>query len=114
LAAFAAHPRIGDVDSLRTKFAHTKTWASGEQAGVDAASEDTLIRLADGNDAYFDRFGYIFIVCATGKSADQMLALLEARLPNDAVTELPIAAAEQRKITQLRLQKLAGGEQLTA
>lgn len=111
LEAFAAHPRIGDVDNLRAKFSDTKNWASGEQAGVNAASEETLQRLAGGNDRYFAKFGYIFIVCATGKSADEMLALLEARLANDAATELAIAAAEQLKITQLRLKKLAPGEQ---
>jgi len=108
LEAFAAHPRIGDVESLRAKFAGTRTWASSEQAGVAGGSEPTLARLAELNREYEARFGYIFIVCATGKSADEMLAILESRLPNDRQTELRIAAAEQLKITQLRLQKLSG------
>lgn len=107
LEAFAAHPKIGDVDSLRAKFANTRQWAGGEQAGVAGASEDVLQRLAELNDAYEKKFGYIFIVFATGKSADEMLAILESRLPNNAETELKIAAGEQLKITELRLRKLA-------
>lgn len=104
--AFAHHPEIGDIDSLRTKFGNTRDWASGEQAGAATASEATLQALANGNTAYESRFGYIFIVCATGKAADEMLHLLQARLTNDPETELKIAAAEQTKITELRLRKL--------
>jgi allantoinase len=107
LEAFAGHPKIGDVDSLRAKFANTRQWAGSEQAGVAEASEATLQRLSKLNDEYQTKFGYIFIVCATGKSADEMLALLESRLPNDAETELKTAAGEQLKITELRLKKLA-------
>jgi allantoinase len=106
LEAFSAHPRIGDVDSLREKYANTKAIAGGEQAGVNSASESTLQRLADANDEYFDKFGFIFIVCATGKTAQEMLNTLESRLPNDRATELRIAAAEQLKITKIRLRKL--------
>jgi len=106
LEAFAAHPKIGDVESLRAKFAGTRTWAGSEQSGVTGASETTLSRLAELNREYEARFGYIFIVFATGKSADEMLAILESRLSNDPQTELQIAAAEQLKITQLRLRKL--------
>ncbi len=108
LQAFAAHPKIGDVDSLRAKFANTKQWAGGEQAGVADASQATLEKLAQRNREYEARFGYIFIVCATGKSADEMLAILESRLPNDPQTELRIVAGEQLKITELRLRKLVG------
>ncbi|MEM1305813.1 MAG: 2-oxo-4-hydroxy-4-carboxy-5-ureidoimidazoline decarboxylase, partial [Planctomycetota bacterium] len=110
LEAFAAHPKIGDLDSLRMKYAGNREWSGGEQAGVAAADESVLHRLADGNTRYEDRFGYIFIVCASGKSAVEMLALLDARLDNDPAAELPIAAAEQRKITHLRLAKLAPPE----
>jgi len=106
LEAFAAHPRIGDLDSLRMKFAGNRDWSAGEQAGASAADEATLRGLADGNDAYFERFGYTFIVCATGKSAAEMLAILEERLGNDDATELAAAAEQQRKITRLRLAKL--------
>ncbi len=106
LEAFSAHPRIGDVDSLRKKYANTKAIASGEQSGVDSATESVLQRLADANDEYFDNFGFIFIVCATGKSAREMLDILESRLPNDRETEMANAATEQLKITKIRLRKL--------
>ncbi len=106
LEAFSAHPRIGDVDTLRAKYANTKAIASGEQSGVDSADEAVLLRLAEANDEYFDKFGFIFIVCATGKTADEMLDLLEARLKNDRDTELKNAGAEQLKITIIRLRKL--------
>ena len=106
LEAFAAHPRIGDLDALRKKFASTANWCAGEQAGVAAADEAVLTALADGNRAYEARFGYIFIVCATGKSAAEMLAILTARLANDPEVELKVATAEQAKITRLRLEKL--------
>ncbi|QDU28281.1 Allantoinase [Anatilimnocola aggregata] len=107
LAAFAAHPKIGDLESLQKKYRSTAGWASGEQASVAQARNDTLRDLARYNREYEERFGHIFIVCATGKSADEMLALLESRLSNEASTELNIAAAEQLKITLLRLEKLA-------
>lgn len=108
LEAFSHHPRIGDVAALRLKYAsaQSKSWSQAEQAGVAAAEEEVLQALAAGNAAYEERFGYIFIVCATGKSAAEMLALLEARLGNEKAAELPIAAGEQQKITRLRLQKL--------
>jgi 2-oxo-4-hydroxy-4-carboxy-5-ureidoimidazoline decarboxylase len=106
LEAFAAHPRIGDLDGLRKKFAATADWASHEQSGVAVANEDVLRRLADGNRRYEEQFGYIFIVCATGKTASEMLDILNARLTNTPDQELRIAAAEQAKITRLRLEKL--------
>lgn len=104
--AFRHHPKIGDVESLRNKFAQTRQWASGEQSGVAAASDKVLVDLKRGNDEYEKRFGFIFIVCATGKTADEMLALLKNRLPNSTQEELAIAAAEQNKITRIRLEKL--------
>jgi 2-oxo-4-hydroxy-4-carboxy-5-ureidoimidazoline decarboxylase len=106
LEAVSHHPRIGDVESLRKKFASTVTWASSEQAGARQAAPEVLQRLADRNVAYEKRFGHIFIVCATGKSATQMLELLDKRLPGDPRTELGIAAREQMAITKLRLEKL--------
>ena len=106
LDAFAQHPEIGDTASLQKKFASTAEWASGEQAGVAAASQKTIEQLAAANKKYKDKFGYIFIVCATGKSAEEMLQLLESRLGNDPETEIEIAADEQNKITKLRLEKL--------
>ena len=106
LEAFSHHPKIGTVENLREKFASTAQWAGSEQSGVQAASESTLTALAQGNEDYEKRFGYIFIVCATGKSAQDMLSLLETRIGNDLEAELSIAAAEQAKITRLRLEKL--------
>jgi len=106
LEAFRHHPRIGNLEGLRKKFTTTATWASGEQAGVRQAPEAVLERLAEGNRLYEEKFGHIFIVCATGRSADEMLAILEGRLPNDPEQELRIAAEEQAKITRIRLEKL--------
>jgi len=107
LAAFAHHPQIGaDLDELRRKFATTAGLSANEQAGARGADEATLRALRDHNRAYLSRFGYIFIVCASGKSAAEMLALLEQRLCNDPEIELGIAAAEQAKIARLRLENL--------
>jgi|TARA_R110000737_G_scaffold213910_1_gene230907 2-oxo-4-hydroxy-4-carboxy-5-ureidoimidazoline decarboxylase len=106
LEAFEGHPQIGNVDTLRAKYANTKELASGEQSSVSEATEQVIESLAQGNADYLEKFGFIFIVCATGKSAAQMVALLQARLPNDKVTELINAAEEQRKIFHLRLEKL--------
>ncbi|MGB3667491.1 MAG: 2-oxo-4-hydroxy-4-carboxy-5-ureidoimidazoline decarboxylase [Bermanella sp.] len=108
LQAFEGHPKIGDVNSLRKKYASTKGLASNEQSGVNSADEQTLIDLANANDEYFEKNGFIFIVYATGKSAAQMLAILQGRLPNDRATEIKNAAVEQSKITALRLNKLLG------
>jgi 2-oxo-4-hydroxy-4-carboxy-5-ureidoimidazoline decarboxylase len=106
LEAFAAHPRIGDLDGLKKKYAATADWSANEQAGVAGAADDVLRELAEGNRRYEERFGHIFIVCATGKTAAEMLHLLRQRLPNAPADELQIAAAEQMKITRLRLEKL--------
>jgi len=105
--AFAAHPRIGEkkLDG-EDRF---RRWSADEQAGAAGAREAVLADLAAANRTYEERFGHIFIVCATGKSADEMLGLLQARLANDPQTELRIAAEEQRKITRLRLLKWLEG-----
>lgn len=106
LEAFAQHPRIGGKDALRAKFSATSDWAKNEQSSVAAADEAVLDALARGNVEYEAKFGYIFIVCATGKSAAAMLDLLKSRLGNDPKTEKRIAAGEQAKITKIRLEKL--------
>jgi 2-oxo-4-hydroxy-4-carboxy-5-ureidoimidazoline decarboxylase len=106
LEAFAAHPKIGDLNALRAKFGTTAAWSAAEQAGLAGAADAVLQNLAEGNRLYEQKFGYIFIVCATGKTATEMLALLQQRLENDPDKELLIAAGEQAKITQLRLQRL--------
>jgi 2-oxo-4-hydroxy-4-carboxy-5-ureidoimidazoline decarboxylase len=104
--AFAQHPKIGDIKSLRKKYQNRAEMASREQSGVTGAPEKTLKALAEGNNLYEAKFGYIFIVCATGKSADEMLAVLNKRLGNIPSEEIKIAGREQAKITRLRLEKL--------
>jgi OHCU decarboxylase len=98
LEAFAAHPRIGERA--------TSAWSAQEQARATDTGAVAHARLVAGNRAYEDRFGYTFIVCATDKSADEILTTLEERLHHEAADELQIAADEQRKITELRLNKL--------
>lgn len=104
--AFHHHPKIGDISSLSKKFANTKEWAGNEQGKVAEANTEVIKELAQGNSDYESKFGFIFIVCATGKSAQEMLDILKSRLPNDKEKELKIAAEEQNKITKLRLEKL--------
>jgi OHCU decarboxylase len=99
LEAFSKHPKIGDKGKV-------SQWSAQEQSGMNSAAAQTSGRLAELNAVYFETFGWIFIVCATGKSADEMLSLLEARLANNSEDELRIAAAEQGEITLLRLRKL--------
>lgn len=97
--AFAAHPRIGER-------AAAGAWSRREQAGMETASAEIARRLADGNRRYEERFGHVFLICATGRSAEEMLAALERRLTNDPATELQEAATEHAAITRLRLAKL--------
>ncbi|MEO5571226.1 MAG: 2-oxo-4-hydroxy-4-carboxy-5-ureidoimidazoline decarboxylase, partial [Bacteroidia bacterium] len=106
LEAFTNHPKIGDIKSLEKKFASTKLWASGEQLGVNIATQNVLKELKEMNDEYEKKFGYIFIVCATGKSAEEMLSMLKSRLKNSSEEEIKIASQEQNKITHLRIDKL--------
>ncbi len=106
LEAFTHHPRIGDVASLKEKFASTATWTSGEQGRVQEASDKTLEELKMYNDLYFNKFGFIFIIFATGKSADDMLSALKERYDNEPVEEIINAMMEQNKITKIRLEKL--------
>ena len=104
--AFRAHPRIGETKAAAAQSATAKAWSAGEQARVSEADPKVTAALAEANRAYEAKFGRIYIVCATGKTADEMLAIAEARLGNDAKTELAVAAGEQKKITALRLDKL--------
>ena len=104
--AFEHHPKIGDVNSLREKFTSTKKWAADEQSGVNNSSEKIIEQLATGNNEYEDKFGFIFIVCATGRSAEEMLTSLKARINNSGEEEIKAASSEQLKITKLRLEKL--------
>jgi OHCU decarboxylase len=106
LEAFRSHPRIGEKKAATEVSTQSQQWSGQEQSGVCAADQVTIDSLAQLNREYENKFGFIFIVCATGKSAHEMLAILRERLDNDIDSELPIAAAEQAKITELRLKKL--------
>lgn len=106
LEAFSRHPKIGERDAAKPSGIPAQAWSQQEQSSAGPASQDVISELAAANRAYADRFGYIFIVCATGKTSEEMLALLKQRLQNDANAELRIAAEEQRRITRLRLEKL--------
>lgn len=106
LEAFRSHPKIGEKKAAAATSEQSKSWSAAEQAGVSNAASQTLQALADLNQKYEEKFGYIFIVCASGKSSDEMLAILRTRLENGPDEELRIAAAEQAKITKLRLMKL--------
>ncbi|MBX7046263.1 MAG: 2-oxo-4-hydroxy-4-carboxy-5-ureidoimidazoline decarboxylase [Ignavibacteria bacterium] len=106
LEAFTHHPKIGDLASLEKKFGSTKDFTTNEQSSVNHASMETLKELAEYNQRYEAKFGFIFIVCATGKTADEMLALIKERINNDYNTEIKIAMGEQNKITKIRLEKL--------
>jgi len=109
LDAFHSHPKIGEKKAAAAVSDESKRWSEAEQSGVSNAATQTIQALAELNQKYQDKFGYIFIVCATGKSSEEMLAILRQRLKNDTDEELRIAAAEQAKITKLRLQKLVEG-----
>jgi allantoicase len=106
LEAFRHHPRIGESRAARKRSAQAKTWSTGEQSKAREAASETQAALAEANRAYEARFGYIFIVCASGKTSEEILSMLRARLANDPETELGAAAEEQRKIMRLRLEKL--------
>jgi OHCU decarboxylase len=106
LEAFRAHPKIGEQKAAAGQTQQEASWSAHEQSGMQAAATDTIARLASGNREYEAKFGFIFIICASGKSSDEMLAILNERLASDLVTELRVAAKEQQKITRLRLEKL--------
>jgi len=107
--AFRAHPEIGGKKAEGPQTATSAAWSSGEQAKVGSATSDTRAELAAINARYRETFGRIYIVCATGKSAEELLAIAKARLSNPPAAELAVAAAEQAKITDLRLEKLVFG-----
>jgi allantoicase len=106
LEAFRRHPRIGDRTRAAAQSAESHLWSAEEQSQARAASAEALRKLAEGNRAYEERFGYVFLVRATGRTAEEMQAILRGRLSNDPDTELTVAAAEHETITRLRLEKL--------
>jgi OHCU decarboxylase len=106
IEAFRSHPKIGEKKAADNVSAQSQQWSGQEQSGVANASNTTIDSLADLNREYEQKFGFIFIICATDKTSDEIVAALRERLPHDPAAELPIAAAEQSKITALRLKKL--------
>ena len=106
LEAFHSHPKIGEKKAAAATAVQAQQWSEDEQSGIRNSAQQTLFALAELNRAYEEKFGYIFIVCASGKNSEEMLAILRDRLENNADEELRIAAGEQAKITQLRLRKL--------
>lgn len=106
LEAFRSHPKIGEKKAADKVSAQSQQWSGQEQSGVSNATQNTVDSLAALNEDYKQKFGFIFIICATGKTSDEMLSALRERLQHDPEAELPIAAAEQGKITELRLKKL--------
>ena len=105
MEAFSKHPRIGEREAPAAASAQSASWSEQEQHKVAAAGEPAQESLAQANREYEQRFGRVFIVCATGKSAMEILDILRRRLQNDDAAELREAAEEQRKITNLRLKK---------
>ena len=106
LEAFLHHPPIGETRAKAKQSATASRWSAREQYSVQKAAPEVLEALAVQNRAYVEKFGYVFLICATGKRTEEILNALRQRLPNDPDSELRIAAEEQRKITRLRLEKL--------
>ena len=104
LGAFACHPRIGDRKAAHAS-AKSAAWSRQEQSSAAGADDRMIVELAEGNARYEERFGFTYIVCATGKSAEEMLAILKQRLDSDRETELRESAEQQRQIMQIRLGK---------
>ena len=106
LEAFKAHPRIGETTAERPEGAKAEDWSKQEQAGLSGAADAVRALLAQANRDYESRFGWIYLVCASGKSPEELLAMCRARMAKDPDAELRVAAAEQLKITHLRLERL--------
>ncbi len=109
LEAFRSHPRIGEKHAETKTTAASAAWSSSEQSQMKEADAAILMRMREGHRLYEERFGRIFIVCASGKQAAEMLRILEQRLQNDPATELLASAAQQQQIMQLRLRKWLAG-----
>lgn len=106
LEAFAHHPRIGQTDLKQKRFAPTAEQSAREQSGMAGASDELRAAFHIANTRYQDKFGFVFLICATGKTGEEMLAELRRRLANDAPSELRNAVEQQRLITRLRLRRL--------
>ncbi len=110
LEAFDSHPKIGEKNAAAETAAAAQKWSEDEQSGIRDSVQQTIQALTELNSAYEEKFGFIFIVCASGKSSDEMLTILRNRLGNEREAELRIAAGEQAMITQLRLKKLLNAD----
>lgn len=106
LQAFKSHPKIGEQKAAEQVSAEACSWSAQEQASISSAAQATMQSLAELNKQYLEKFDYIYIICATGKSSEEMLDTLRQRMHNSPEFELRTASGEQAKITQLRLQKL--------
>jgi OHCU decarboxylase len=106
LEAFLHHPPIGEKRAKAKQSAAASNWSTKEQSEAQKAAPDVLVELAAQNRIYVEKFGYVFLICATGKTSEEILSALRRRHPNDPATELRVAAEEQSKITRLRLEKL--------
>lgn len=106
LEAFRSHPKIGERKAEQQTSEEASKWSEAEQSGIRDSARETLEALTELNREYHEKFGFIFIVCASGKSSEEMLSILRDRLGNDPQVELRMAAEEQAKITELRLKKL--------
>jgi OHCU decarboxylase len=113
LEAFSHHPRIGGQNAVAAVSSTAATWSSGEQFASSTARGEVQAALAVANAEYEQRYGFVFIVCADGRSAEEILHALRARLRNERDTEIDHAAHEQRQITRLRLEKLLSGTGLS-
>jgi 2-oxo-4-hydroxy-4-carboxy-5-ureidoimidazoline decarboxylase len=111
MEAFRSHPRIGERHAERTTTEASARWSTGEQKSVSITSDEVKRAIVEGNRRYDDRFGRIFIICATGKQPEEILAALERRLANDDATEMKESATQQEEIMQLRLDKWLGPEE---
>ena len=109
MEAFRAHPQIGQRQPAGHTSAQAQAWSAQEQAGMSQAGVGVTMNLEEANREYLEKFGYIFIVCATEKTAEEILAILRSRLPNTPEQESRVAAEEQDKITRLRLKRLVAG-----
>lgn len=105
--ALAAHPRIGERSGGQDR---ESAWSRGEQSGMDVAAAELRQALVEGNQAYEARFDQVFLICATGRSAEEMLSNLRGRLGNDPETERNVVRGELARISELRLAKLINGE----
>jgi OHCU decarboxylase len=106
LEAFLHHPPIGETKAKAKQSAAASRWSAKEQSSAQKAAPEVLQELAAQNRVYAEKFGYVFLICAAGKSSEEILRALRQRLPNEPAAELRVAAEEQRKITRLRLEKL--------